>query len=59
MTLPTWLKSQLTAAQAEAGADGTAWSVYVTTDNGVVLLAGAHDRADAQRWLDELSLIHI
>jgi hypothetical protein len=53
MTLPTWLKSQLAAAQAEAGPDGTAWSVYVTTDNGVVLLAGAHDRADAQRWLDE------
>jgi hypothetical protein len=53
MTLPTWLNSQIAAAQAEAGADGTTWSVYVTTDNGVVLLAGAHDRADAQRWLDE------
>lgn len=57
MTLPTWLESQIAAAQAEAGADGTTWSVYVTTaNNGVVLLAGAHDRADAQRWLDESRL---
>ncbi|MFI1169866.1 hypothetical protein ACH4UM_41630 [Streptomyces sp. NPDC020801] len=52
-TLPTWLRSQITAAQAEAGADGTTWSVYVATDGGLVLLAGAHDRDHAQRWLDE------
>lgn len=53
MGLPTWLKSQITAAQAEADADGTTWSVYVTTGDGLSQLAGAHDREDAQRWLDE------
>ncbi|NUK94018.1 hypothetical protein HRW16_19705 [Streptomyces lunaelactis] len=53
MGLPAWLTSQITAAQIEADADGTTWSVYVTTDNGLAQLAGAHDRDDAQRWLDE------
>lgn len=52
--LPTWLTSQIAAAQAEADDDGTTWSVYVTREGGgLAQLASAHDRADAQRWLDE------
>jgi hypothetical protein len=53
MSLPTWLTDQIAAARAAEDADGTAWSVYATTPHGLVLLAGAHDRADAQRYLDE------
>ncbi|WP_405873047.1 hypothetical protein [Streptomyces sp. NBC_00005] len=53
MSLPDWLNSQVAAAQAEGEADGTTWTVYVTTDDGLAQIAGAHDRDDAQRWLDE------
>ncbi len=53
MSLPKWLTSQISAAQAEGDDDGTAWSVYVTTDEGLAQAAGAHDREHAQKWLDE------
>ncbi|MFE3685386.1 hypothetical protein ACFXPM_19350 [Streptomyces sp. NPDC059095] len=53
MPLPAWLTSQITAAQAETDGDGTTWSAYVTTDDGLTQIAGAHDRDHAQRWLDE------
>ncbi|MGW2425550.1 hypothetical protein ACWC0C_40995 [Streptomyces sp. NPDC001709] len=53
MALPAWLTSQITAVQAETEGDGTTWSAYATTDDGLVRIAGAHDRDHAQRWLDE------
>ena len=53
MTLPKWLTSQVTAAQADGDADGTAWTVYVTTDDGLAQVAGAHDREHAQHWLND------
>jgi hypothetical protein len=53
VTWPTWLTSQITAAQAETEPDGTTWSVYVTTTEGLAQVAGAHDREHAQRWLNE------
>ncbi|MFE7948247.1 hypothetical protein [Streptomyces sp. NPDC057426] len=53
MPLPAWLTSQITAAQAETEGDGTTWSAYATTDDGLVQVVGAHDRDHAQRWLDE------
>ena len=53
MALPGWLTSQITAAQAEGEADGTTWTAYVTTDDGLAQMAGAHDREHAQRRLDE------
>ncbi|MFJ2745374.1 hypothetical protein ACIO3O_37590 [Streptomyces sp. NPDC087440] len=53
MTFPAWLTSQITTAQAETENDGTTWSAYVTTKDGLAAIAGAHDRDHAQRWLDE------
>ncbi|MFI6689112.1 hypothetical protein [Streptomyces sp. NPDC050485] len=53
MSLPAWLTSQITAAQAETEGDGTTWSAYATTDDGLAQIAGAHDRDHAQSWLDE------
>jgi hypothetical protein len=53
MALPAWLTSQIAAAQAEAEGDGTMWSAYVTADDGLAQIVGAHDRDHAQLWLDE------
>ncbi|MCX5207585.1 hypothetical protein OG897_40050 [Streptomyces sp. NBC_00237] len=53
MPLPGWLASQIATAQAETENDGTTWSAYVTTEDGLAAIAGAHDRDHAQRWLDE------
>ncbi|MCC9708194.1 hypothetical protein E4N62_24815 [Streptomyces sp. MNU76] len=53
MPLPAWLDSQLAAAQAETENDGTTWSAFVTTDDGLAPIVGAHDQEHAQRWLDE------
>lgn len=53
MPLPAWLSSQLEAAQAETESDGTTWSAFATTDDGLVPIVGAHDEEHAQRWLDE------
>jgi hypothetical protein len=53
VALPAWLTSQIIAAQTETDGDGTTWSAYATTDDGLVQIVGAHDRDHAQRWLDE------
>ncbi|MEV5784552.1 hypothetical protein AB0L42_26615 [Streptomyces sp. NPDC052287] len=53
MALPAWLQGQLTAAQTETENDGTTWSAFVTTDDGLAPIVGAHDREHAQQWLDE------
>lgn len=54
MSLPKWLADQVASAQADEEPDGTTWSAYATTEGGgLALLAGAHDKADAQRFLDE------
>ncbi|MBY8889104.1 hypothetical protein K7472_30295 [Streptomyces sp. PTM05] len=52
MALPAWLTSQIAAAQAEADAHAQ-WSAFALTDDGLAQLVSAHDRADAQRWLEE------
>jgi hypothetical protein len=53
MPLPAWMRSQLDAAQAADEPADTTWSVYLTTGQGLVETAGAHDREHAQRFLDD------
>jgi hypothetical protein len=54
MSLPSWLTSQITAAQATDAPDGSTWTAYVVTADGLTAAGGAHDREHAATYLDGL-----
>jgi hypothetical protein len=51
MSLPAWMTSQLAAATATNGPTDAAWSVHITSDNGLTETVRTDNKTYADTWL--------